>query len=175
MRKISARYGMYGVAVMLVVFSIEFITFKDKPNWELQEIIGYTTIILSLLFVYFGIRQWRDNYNGGRLTFANGLGLGALISLFPAIAFGLFSWMEMSILDPSFSDKYYAHVIEKTKASTPPQELEATLQQIAAEKEMFSSPMAQFFFMFLTVFIIGLIITIISTLILRRNKAISVH
>jgi len=170
MKKIIIKYGMYGVAVMFVISLCSFLTFKNKHNWELQEIIGYTTIVLSLLFVYFGIRHWRDKHNAGLLSFGRGLGLGSLISLFPSIAFGLFTLIEMNFLDPEFSDKFYNYQIEKVKKTTSPAELQATLQKIADEKEMFSSPFAQFFFMFLIVFVIGFIISIISALILRRNK-----
>lgn len=31
--------------------------------------VHYTAIVLSLLFVYFGIRSYRDNQLGGKITF----------------------------------------------------------------------------------------------------------
>lgn len=148
-----------------------FLIFKGKENWEAQEIIGYTTIVISLLFVYFGIRHWRDNYNGGRLSFGQGLKLGTLITLFPSIAFGLFTWLQMSALDPEFSDKYYAYQVQKMRASTPPAQLQVALQKLDTEKEMFSSPFLQFAVMFLTVFLIGVVITVISSLILQRASS----
>ena len=154
---------------MLVVLLTSFFIFKGKENWETQEILGYTTIVISLLFVYFGIRHWRDNYNTGRLSFGQGLKLGTLITLFPSIAFGLLTWLEMSVLDPEFSNKYYAYYVQKMKASTPPDKLQEALQKLESEKEMFSSPFLQFAVMFLTVFLIGIVITVISSLILQRN------
>ena len=155
---------------MIVMLVVSFFIFKDKENWEAQEILGYITIVISLLFVYFGIRHWRDNYNNGNLTFGQGLKLGTLITLFPAVAFGLFSWIEMSVLDPEFSNKYYSHYSQKLKASTPPEKLQKALQKLESEKEMFANPLLQFFFMFLTVFLIGIVITVISSLILHRNE-----
>ena len=168
MRKTIVRFGLYGVVIMSIVLAISFIAFKDRHNWEVQEVIGYTTIILSLLFVYFGIRHWRDNYNSGLLTFGQGLKLGLLITLFPSIAFGLFTWLEM-VLDPGFMDQYYSYYVQKLKASTPPDKWQETLQKLEAEKEMFSSPLIQFAVMFLTVFLIGVVITVISSLILQRK------
>lgn len=170
MKRIALRYGMWGVAIMLIILIADFFIFQNKTNWELQEVIGYATIVVSLLFVYFGIRRWRDKENAGQLSFWRGIGLGSLISLFPSVAFGLFSWIQMNFLDPGFSDRYYNYYIEKVRRSTPPDKLQAALQKMADEKEMFSSPVAQFLFMFLTVFVIGFIITIISTLLLRRSK-----
>jgi hypothetical protein len=170
MQKTVFRFGLYGVAFMTVILLGSFLIFKDNENWEAQEILGYTTIIISLLFVYFGIRHWRDNYNNGNLSFGQGLKLGTLITLFPSAAFGLFTWLEMSVLDPEFSNKYYSHYLEKIKASTPPEKLHAALQKLESEKEMFANPFIQFFFMFLTVFLIGIVITVVSSLILQRNE-----
>lgn len=169
MKKIVIKYGMYGVAVMFIISISAFFIFKNNHNWDLQEIIGYATIVLSLLFVFFGIRQWRDKYNAGQLSFPKGLGIGTLISLFPSVAFGLLTWVE-GLIDPKWQDQYYAHYIEGVKKTTSPEKLQAALQEIADQREMFSSPVAQFGLMFLTVFVIGFIITIISTLILKRNN-----
>ena len=170
MNKVITRYGMYGVAVLFVISLVSFLAFRGNPNYEVQEVIGYASIVASLVFVYFGIRKWRDSYNGGQLTFGKGLALGTLITLFPSVAFGLFSWIEMKYLDPEFLDKYYGYYEDKIRKTTPPAEVQAALKDMADAKEMFSSPLAQFGLMFLTVFIIGFIITIISALILRRNK-----
>ena len=170
MQKTVFRFGLYGIALMLVVLVPSFLIFKDKENWEAQEILGYITIVISLLFVYFGIRHWRDNYNNGNLSFGQGLKLGTLITLFPAIAFGVLSWLEMSVMDPEFSNKYYNHYIQKIKASTPPEKLQEALQKLESEKELFANPLLQFFMMFLTVFLIGIVITVVSSLILHRKE-----
>jgi hypothetical protein len=169
MQKTVFRFGLYGMGTMLLISLILFLTLQEKQNWEIQEIFGYISIVICLLFVYFGIRHWRDNYNAGRLSFGQGLKLGTLITLFPSIAFGLFTWLEMNVLDPEFSDKYYAYYVEKLKASTPPDQWQQALQKLESEKGMFSSPFLQIAVMFLTVFLIGIVITVISSLILQRS------
>ena len=172
MKKIVLRQGLYGIIVMTVVSATTYLIFHHRENWDLQEILGYITIVLSLSFVYFGIRQWRDQYNGGQLSFGRGLAIGTLITLLPSVAFGFLSWLEVSVIDPGFNDRYYANYVAQVKKATPPDKLAAALEKLAAEKEMFNSPFMQFFVMFLTVFIIGVIITVVSSLILRRNKPV---
>jgi len=48
------------------------IPFVDAIGWEKGEILGYTGIVLSALMVFFGVRSYRENAGGGRLTFAAG-------------------------------------------------------------------------------------------------------
>ena len=39
--------------------------FRDRIGFERGLIVGYTTIILSFLLVFFGIRSYRENVGGG--------------------------------------------------------------------------------------------------------------
>ena len=171
MRKTILRYGLFGVSLLVLILFVVFLVFRNDYRWEVQEVIGYVTIVLSLMFVYFGIRHWRDNYNSGKLSFGQGLKLGTLITLFPSIAFGLFTLLQINVLDPDFNNKYYGHYVQKIKASTPPDKLEETLQKLEIEKEMFANPLLQFALMFLTVFLIGIVITVISSLFLQRRNS----
>jgi hypothetical protein len=47
-------------------------------------------MLLAMVFVFLGIRHFRDHENEGMLTFGQGLKIGVLIVLIPAVAFGLF-------------------------------------------------------------------------------------
>ena len=67
-------------------------------------------------------------------------------------------------------ENYYAKMLENIKKTTAPEKLDATLKSLQANKELFSNPIMEFLLMALTVFIIGFIVTIISSLTLRRNK-----
>ena len=171
MKKTALRYGLFGLSLMVLLLFVVFLVFRNDHRWEVQEVIGYVTIVLSLIFVYSGIRHWRDHHNSGSLSFGEGLKLGTLITLFPSIAFGLFTWLQVSVLDPDFNNRYYAHYLQKVKASTPPDKLQETIQKLEAEKEMFASPLMQFGVMFLTVFLIGIVITVVSSLILQRRNS----
>ena len=66
-------------------------------------------------------------------------------------------------------DRYYAQYIEKLKASTPAEQWAATLAKIEKERSFFSNPVMLFLVMTLTVFIIGIIVSIISGITLKRS------
>ncbi len=64
MKNTVQKYGTYG-------FIFAFVSFLAGLYFDITTNIamGYATIIVSLLFVYFGIKQYRDNYNEGVITF----------------------------------------------------------------------------------------------------------
>ena len=173
MKKTAIRFGSYGILVIIALFVINwFITDGERGNFETGEVVGWTGILLSVIFVYFGLRYYRDHQNGGVLTFGEGMKLGLLIILLPSLAFGVFNFIYVQFIDPGFLDAYYNYEVEKIKASTSGADLDNKLAQMAEDKKFFENPIVPFVAMFLSVFLVGVIVTIISALLLRR-KAVS--
>lgn len=171
MKKTILRYGLAASLVILVLAAINLFVVAKIADYTIQEVAGYLTITLSMIFVFFGIRHYRDRYNNGLLTFGEGLKTGFLITLLPSLCFGLFDLLYTEILNPSWKDDYYRHYAEKLRASLPADQLDAELGKLASQRQLFDQPLMLFGLMFLTVFIIGMIVTIIASLSLRRNRA----
>lgn len=170
MKKTALRYGLYGIYTILAVFLMSWLLMSSRTdNYQTREVVGWTGIFLSVVFVFFGLKYYRDKQNGGSLSFGEGLKLGLLIVLFPSVAFGLFNVLYILVLDPQFLDKYYGYQVEQLKSSVPAAELDKRIREVQDMREMFSSPFIQFIVMFLSVAAIGLIVTVISTLILKRK------
>src|SRR5215475_10852054 len=71
MKKVVLTFGLISGAIMAVMM-IGTAPFADKIGFDKGEILGYTIIILSALLIFFGIRSYRENISGGRLTFGRG-------------------------------------------------------------------------------------------------------
>jgi Protein of unknown function (DUF4199) len=171
MKKVILRYGGYGSLFVAVFFIATWLIFGpgDTDSYALQEVLGYAGIVLSLVFVFFGIRHYRDKVNGGSLRFGQGLKLGLLITLLPSLALGFVDVIYVKYFNTDFSEKYLQHSLQSIKGSLTPEQFAV---QEAAMREMmatYSNPFFLFGIMFLTVFAIGLIITVVSALVLRKN------
>jgi hypothetical protein len=167
MKKTILRYGLYSGIFMFLFFMVDSFFFADT-DFDTREILGWVGIVLSTIFIYFGIRHYRDRYNNGLLSFGKGILLGLLILLFPSLVFGVFNVIYVE-LNPEFMDKYYNYQVSQIRASLPAAEAAAKIDEMEKQKEMFMSPVVQFFAMFLSVFAVGLIVTVISAFLLRRN------
>jgi hypothetical protein len=140
----------------------------QSRDFELGEVIGWTFIALSLSFVVFGIRAFRKQ-NNGVLKFAQGFKIGLLISLFPAIGFVMYNYVYVEHLDPEFMDAYYEWAVESRQAEAPAEEHAAIEEQLAAEKAMFESTGMQALVYFMTNFILGFIVSLVSSLFLKSK------
>ena len=69
MKKIIIRYGLIGSAVILVLFALQWMIWGMEMDYQMAEVLGYITMILSLSFVFLGIKAYRDQENNGQISF----------------------------------------------------------------------------------------------------------
>ena len=169
MKSTVYRYGIYATLTIVGLAWGAFLLLKNAGQ-GIQEVAGYLSMLLAMVFIFLGIRHFRDKVNGGYLSFGQGLKVGLLIVLIPAVAFGLFDILYTEVLNPTWKEDYYSKYIDGLRKSVATDKLDAAIKKAEKEKEMFSNPVFHFLLMGGTVFIIGFIVTIISSLTLRRSK-----
>lgn len=165
MKKTVLRYGLYSAAFLTAVFSFNMWI----GGFGTTMTAGYITMVLSVSFVYFGLRYYRDKQNNGQLSFGEGLKLGMLITLEPALSIGFFDLVYIKVFNPDFYEKYEASELARLKTTTPAAEYGAKADALHKQIVFMSQWWVDFLFMFTQVAAIGLIITVISTFILKRK------
>ena len=168
MKNTVLRYGIWSAISICILFLISSLALKNL-DFKTQEIYGYASIIVSLSFVFFGIKHFKDNNNNGLLSFGKGLLVGLLITMFASVTFGLYNVIYVEYINPDFMTEYYTHSVEQVSKTLSGDELQAKLKKMEEEKAMFADPFMNFSLMFLTVFMIGFIISLISSLILSKR------
>ena len=167
MKKTILTFGLISGAISSALM-LSTIPFADKLGHSL--VLGYTTMVLSFLLVYFGIRSYRDNVGGGHITFFKGFAVGISITVISCICY-VITWEILYFnFMHDFMDKYGAHVIEKMKASgASAAAIEAQAQQLASFKVKYENPLFNSLVTFLEPFPVGLGITLLSAAILRKK------
>ncbi len=169
MKKSIIRYSLYGSVTLAVLF-VFGMAIGGSIDYSTSEVFGYASMVISLLFVFFGIKHFRDKENNGTVSFGKALLIGVLISLIVAVVFGIIDLLYIKWINPDFMTDYYAHSVEQYKATLSESEFQAKLEQLESEKEMFMNPLITFVVMTMTVFVLGFIISLISSLILQRKN-----
>ena len=172
MKNLVLRYGFYAtlIAVGIQILFYFIGDFKNPENFELGEMLGYSTILLSMIFVFLGIKKHRDENLGGSISFSEALKVGLLIVIIPSLAFGLYNWFYVEVLDPGFVDNYFNYQLEKMQAAMSPSEFEIKKAEMEAQKDMFQNPLLGSGVMFMTVFLIGVIVSLVSSIVLKKNR-----
>jgi hypothetical protein len=130
MNKIVWTFGLIAGAVLSAMMLLT-LPFQDKIGWELGALIGYTSMVLAFLMIYFGVRSYRDNVAGGSVKFGRAFTVGLLIALVGTACY-VATWEVIYYkLAPDFTAKYAASAVNRVKQGG------GTAEQVAAkEKEM---------------------------------------
>ena len=169
MKKTVLKFGFMsgGLSAVMMLATVPFI-YTIGFDWA--TVVGYTEMVISFLFVYFGIRSYRDNVLGGRIGFGRAFGAGMLITLISCVCYVVAGEIIFSNLLPDFVDRYSAYLIEGLKArGASTAEIELQAAQIAEFRTMYANPLIRAALTFLEPFPVGLLITTISALVLRRK------
>ena len=170
MKKTVLIFGLLSGAVAAALMFLT-LPFADRIGFERGLIVGYTTIILSFLLVFFGIRSYRENIGGGEISFGRAFAVGILITLISCICY-VVAWEILYFkFMPDFADKYAAHAIEKLKAAgATAAAIQAQMDEAKNLKRILDNPFLNAAATFIEPFPVGLIMTLVSALILRKRK-----
>ena len=170
MKKTVLTFGLISGAVFAVMM-VATVPFADKFSFDKNLVIGYTTMVLSFLLVFFGIRSFRDNVGNGQLTFVKGFTVGILITLISCLCY-VATWEILYFkFMPDFMDKYATHMIEQARASgATAAAIQRQIEQLNQFKENYKNPFFNAAMTFIEPFPVGLLITLISAAVLRRKQ-----
>jgi hypothetical protein len=156
MKKTVLTFGLIS-GVLSSSMMVATVPFAHRIGSNQALIVGYTTIVLSFLLVFFGIRSYRDNASNGQITFTKAFAVGISITLISCI-FYVVTW-EIIYFNfmHDFMDNYGAHAIEKLKASgASPAAVQMQVQQLKKFKEQYENPLFNSLMTFIEPFPIGL-------------------
>ena len=170
MRKTVLTFGLIAGAILSVMMLLT-LPFLDRIGFDRGEVIGYTTMVLAFLLVFFGVRSYRDNVAGGSVSFGRAFAVGSLIVAVASVCY-VATWQVVYYkLAPDFGAKYTAHVVEQARAEGASQ---ADIDKKAAEMqrmmEMYKNPAINVAITFLEPLPVGLVIALVSAGILGRRR-----
>ena len=176
MKKTILTFGVISgvISSVLMLCTVPFI---DRIGFDKGVIVGYTGITLSFLLVFFGIRSYRENIGHGSISFGKAFAVGILIALVSSI-FYVITWeIVYSTMLPDFGEKMTNHMIEQVRASgLGPAEMAAEIEKTRSFFERYrTNALIRAALTFIEPFPVGLLVTLISSLILKRKSKASAN
>lgn len=172
MNKVIWKYGLFA-GVILAALMFLTIPFVDTIG-DMGIVLGYTTMLLGFMMIYFGIRAYRDGEGGGKVTFGRAFLIGLAITAIGSLCY-VGAWEVMSAkYMPDFADKYSARIVAKARADGKPETEVAATQK---KMDEFAKSYKNFWYRapltLLEPLPVGLILTLVAAVTLRRGPSAS--
>ena len=174
MKKNSIIYGLIaGIVVSIsMLFSINYISHVDgKVDYNTSLLIGYASMLIAFSLVYVGIRNYRNKYNAGVISFGKAFKIGIMIVLIASTIYVVAWLIDYFFFIPDFMEKFSAQELDKLKASGASQiEIDKKTKEMADFARMYKNPLFNAMMTYAEILPVGLIVTLISSLILKRKN-----
>lgn len=158
----ALTYGLY-LGIAAIIFNL--ITFYggligNKPfSW-----IG---VIIPLIFVFLGLKNYKEKVNNGILKYSSGLGLGVLLSLVGGVVSAIFIYILLSFIDAS--------LMNTILAVTEEQLLEKNMPEAAIEQSVkFVTPTMMAIGTVVSTVFFGFVGSLIISAILKKDAEVSI-
>jgi len=171
MTKIVVTFGLIAGAIMAAMMFLT-LPFQEQIGFDKGLIVGYTSMVLAFLMIYFGVRSYRDNVTGGQLTFGRAFAVGVMITLVATVCYVAAWEVIYHNFMPDFVDKYAAQVIAEAKAAGASEaKIAEQVKQMNDFKEMYKNPFYNVAMTAIEPLPVGLVLALVTAGVLRRKRA----
>lgn len=156
---------------VLMLFTVNYISHcEGNVDYDTSMLIGYASMLIAFSLVFVGIRNYRNKYNGGVISFGRAFKIGLTMVLIASTIYVIAWLINYFYFIPDFLEKYSAHTLTELKESGATQ-IEIDKQKLELENfaRMYKNPFFNAMMTYVEILPVGLIVTLISSLILRRK------
>ena len=160
--EVAARYGaFYGLATIISMLIFYVLQFNLKSS--LPSLISY---VLLVVFIFNGVKSYREHSLGGYISYSSSLGLGVLISIFGGFLIAGWTTILFSFIDPD--------IIEKILSSTQEELMKSGLSDADVEQALnmskkFMTPGWLFFLSIVGSAMMGFIFSLFVSIFTRKE------
>jgi amino acid transporter len=171
MKKNIIVFGLISGLIVSAFMAVSIGMCYKSNDFDGSMIIGYAAMIVSFSFVFVGIKNYRDKFNNGMISFGRAFKLGLMITLIASTLY-VITWLICYYgFIPDFMERYSGHVLEGMKDKGLSQtEMDAQLAEMNTYREMYKNPLFVILLTYMEILPVGILITLISAFILKRKS-----
>jgi hypothetical protein len=174
MKKNILIYGLIAGALVsiLMLSTVNYLSHcEGNVDYGTSMLIGYASMLLAFSLIYIGIRNYRDKYNDGVISFGKAFKTGMMMVLIASTIYVVAWLIDYFFFIPDFMEKYAAQTLAELKASGASQaEMDKETKEMANFARMYKNPLFNAMMTYVEILPVGLIVTLISSLILKRKN-----
>jgi hypothetical protein len=169
MKKTVLTFGLISGAILSAWMLATVPFLEEVGDWG--AVLGYTSMVLAFLLIFFGVRSYRDNVAGGTVRFGRALAVGTLIGVIASLCY-VATWEVVYFkFMPDFPAKYQAHMLDKARANGETEEAIAKRKaDLDKWAEMYKNPAINVAMTFAEPLPVALIIALVSAGVLSRRR-----
>lgn len=173
MKKIILTYGLISGLIVagIMLLSMNYASHcEGSMDFNTSMVVGYASMLLAFSLVFVGVKQYRDKYNAGQISFGNAFRIGFFIVLIASTMYVVAWLFNYYLLMPDFLERYSAHMLAEMKSEgASAADIQKETAEMASFAKMYQNPFFNALMTYLEILPMGLLVTLISAFVLKRK------
>jgi hypothetical protein len=156
------------ISVLWFLFAISFLNFDTHMTWGM--IFGYASMFIANIFLVIGVKNYRDKYNGGVITFGRALKVGFLIALVASTVY-VATWLIYFYTSGTNFMEVYAECMHKELVESGASAAVIAKQDTEMKEfmVMYQNPFFNAAVTYMEILPMGILFTLITAIVMRRK------
>jgi hypothetical protein len=169
MKKNVLVFGIIAGLIVTAMMIWSTAQFYTNTNWQPSALLGYTTMLVAFSFIFVAVRNYRDKYNEGSVTFGRAFLIGLYITLIASVMYVVVWMIDYYLFVPDFLEKYTERMMQEAASKG---EDTATMQaEMEVYKKLYTNPLYVVLLTFAEILPVGLVVSLIVAAILKRKRS----
>ncbi|MCY7350863.1 MAG: DUF4199 domain-containing protein [Cytophagaceae bacterium] len=166
-------FGLLAGTIVSALQSFAMLLAKgNRATFDWGMVIGYASMLLAFSLIFVATRSYRDRYRQGTLSFGQGFRIGLGITLIASVLYTLTWVVVYKTVYPEYPQEYRQYTLEKMRSEgKSAAEISATAKQLSTVFADYDTWYVLLGYTFLEIFPVGLLVSLLSALILKRKPA----
>jgi len=177
MKKIIFTCGLIGgfISISWFIFSVQ--VFKAGISMNESLLFGYASMVLAFSLIFVGVKNYRDNYNGGVISLGKAIKIGLLITAVASTVYVVVWLIDYYFFIPDYMEKYAAATLADLKTNHASQaSIDKEMAEVAGYAKMYKNPLLNALLTYTEIVPVGIVISLVAALILKnKSKPIEVN
>jgi hypothetical protein len=172
MKKIILVFGLLAGAIVSTIMAISMSMCYRDPSalGDNSMLIGYLSMIIAFSLIYVAVKNYRDKYNDGTVSFGKAFKIGFFVTLIASTMYVLVWAIMYNFFMPDFMDVYTVSKVQQAGPGASGAEVKAITDEMGKYKEMYKNPLFFVLFTYFEILPVGVLVSLITALILKRRR-----
>ena len=154
----GAILGFVGIIYSVILYMLD---------QNLNQNLGYLSILITIVIMILGVRSYRDNVMGGILPFSPAFKFGFVVVVVSTVISLIYNYILWTVIDPGIINKMKDLQMEKMLEQGIPEE---ALDQAMAISGKFMTPLMMTMMGLFFGILMGTIVALIVAAIFKKNE-----
>ena len=171
MKKTTLIFGFSSGGNMTVMYILICLA-RNGGSVNISQILMCAAVLLLFIFVFLGIKSYRDSVLDGYITFGKAFKIGILISLVSSLSYTILWVILFNPIFKDFMEQHAAFLIEKLKISgASVVEINAKKEEMLKHAMLYRNPFFRAGIIFIQAFPVEAIMIGIASVVIKKKQS----